>query len=160
MKKAAERQRQSSNEQTLMLVLAIILCATALWAIGCGGGGGNYSGGGTPTAPSTSTPAPAPTPSPSVTVNIVSSAGNGAFSPNPVQAASGMTVAWKNDTSVSHVLIMDDGRSIGTLAPGATVSMTVSGSGGSYHCTTHPSMVGSINGATAPAPAPDPGSGY
>ncbi len=149
-----------------MLVLAIILCATALWAIGCGGGGSNYSGGGTttPTAPSPAptpspAPAPAPNPTPSVTVNIVSSSGNGAFSPNPVQAAAGSSIQWRNDTSVSHVLVMDDGRSIGTLAPGASVTMTVS-SGGSYHCTNHPSMVGSINGATAPEPPTGGGSDY
>jgi plastocyanin len=150
MKKAIERR--VTNEQALMLILAIILCATALWAIGCGGGGGSYSGGTSPSpAPA---PAPAPSPTPSVTVNIVSSSGNGAFSPNPVQAASGSTVMWRNNTSANHVLVMDDGRSIGSVAPGASVTMTVGAGGGNYHCTTHPSMVGSINGATAPQPPP------
>jgi plastocyanin len=157
---------RSSNEQVVMLILAIVLCVAALWAIGCGGGS-SYSG--TPTSPSTSTPAPttpapttpAPTtPAPStpapttqsVTVSIVSSSGSGAFNPNPVQATSG-NVVWTNNTSVSHVLVMNDGRSIGTVAPGASVTMAA-GAGGAYHCTTHPSMVGSINGAVTPTTPP------
>jgi len=93
-------------------------------------------------------------------VSIVSSSGSGAFSPNPVQAASGSNVAWKNDTSATHVLVMDDGRSIGTVAPGATVTMTLSGGSATYHCVTHPSMVGSINGATTPTPPSGSGSDY
>jgi len=149
-----------------MLILAIVLCVAALWAIGCGGG--SYSA---PTSPSTSssssTPAPAPatpaptTPAPStpsVTVSIVSSSGSGAFNPNPVQATSG-NIVWTNNTAVSHVLVMDDGRSIGTVAPGGSVTMAA-GSGGAYHCTTHPSMVGSINGAAAPTTPSSSGSDY
>lgn len=150
--------QRSSNEQMVMLVLAIILCVTALWAIGCGGGG-SYSG--TPTSPSTATPAsttPAPSTAPSVTVSIVSSSGSGAFNPNPVQATSG-NIVWTNNTSVSHVLVMNDGRSIGTLAPGTSVTMAV-GAGGAYHCTTHPSMVGSINGTAASATPSGTGSDY
>ena len=156
--------RHAGNEQMLMIVLAIILCLTALWAISCGGGG-SYSS--TPTAPSASTTAPTPaatTPAqsttPSVAVNIVSSSGSGAFNPNPVQAASGANIVWKNDTSATHVLVMNDGTMIGTLAPGASLTTALSGSGGSYHCTIHPSMVGSINGATAPAPPTGTGSDY
>ena len=155
--------RHAGNEQMLMIVLAIILCLTALWAISCGGGG-SYSS--TPTAPSASTPVttpapttPAPSTTPSVTVSIVSSSGSGAFNPNPVQAASGANIIWKNDTSATHVLVMNDGGVIGTLAPGASMT-TPSGTGGSYHCTIHPSMVGSINGATASAPPTGTASDY
>ena len=50
---------------------------------------------------------------------------------------------------------MNDGRPIATLAAGATATTTV-GAGGSFRCTTHPSMVGSINGPAAPGP-PDAG---
>jgi plastocyanin len=145
---------QTSNEQVVMLILAIVLCVAALWAIGCGGGG-SYSA--APTSPSTSTPAPstpapstpAPSTTPSVTVSIVGITGSGAFTPNPVQATAG-NIVWTNNTSVAHVLVMNDGRSIGTVNPGASVTMPV-GTGGDYHCTTHPTMVGSVNGAAAPA---------
>lgn len=134
---------QSNKDQILLLVLALILCATALWAVGCGGGGAS------PT-----------TPSGSVTVNIVSSAGNGAFSPNPVQAATGTTVAWKNNTNDLHHLVMDDGSAIGDVAPGATLTTSLKGAGGNYHCTNHPTMVGSINGASAPPTPTGPGYDY
>lgn len=161
MKKSIERH--AGNEQMLMIVLAIILCLTALWAISCGGG--SYSS--TPAAPSASTPVttpasttPAPSTTPSVTVNIVTSSGSGAFNPNPVQAVSGTNIIWKNDTSATHALVMNDGTTIGTLAPGASLATAFGGSGGSYHCTRHPSMVGSINGATAPAPPAGTGSDY
>jgi hypothetical protein len=51
--------------------------------------------------------------------------------------------------------VMNDGAPIGTVGPGATLTTQLSGSGGNFHCTTHPSMVGSINGARAPDPPPD-----
>jgi plastocyanin len=139
------------DEQTALAILAIFLAAATLWAIGCGGGGGSNS---TPTTPSTSTTVPA-----GVTVNIVGNSGSAAFSPNPVQAASGATIAWKNNSSAGHRLVMDNGPVIGDVAVGATVTMTLNGSGGNYHCTIHPTMVGSINGASAP-PTPNPGGGY
>jgi hypothetical protein len=49
------------------------------------------------------------------------------------------------------VLVMNDGTPLATIAPGATVA-TTSPAGGNFRCTTHPSMVGSINGATVPQP--------
>jgi hypothetical protein len=51
--------------------------------------------------------------------------------------------------------VMNDGAPIGTVGPGATLTTQLSGSGGNFHCTTHPTMVGSINGARAPDPPPD-----
>jgi hypothetical protein len=50
---------------------------------------------------------------------------------------------------------MNDGTPIGSLAPAASLTTTLSGNGGNYHCTTHPSMVGSINGSATPAPPAD-----
>lgn len=154
-----------SDEQTALAVLAIILAIAALWAVGCGASGGSYSSG-SPTTPSTTaatttptattTPAvgtTASTPAGAVTVNIIGISGSGAFSPNPVQASSGATIVWKNSTSEAHHIVMNDGTVIGDLAPGASLTTQLNGSGGNYHCTTHPTMVGSINGASAP---PDP----
>jgi plastocyanin len=148
------------DEQTALSLIAIALAAVALWAMGCGGGGGSYSTP-TPTAPTSSSTTPAATTPASLTVNIVGTAGSSAFNPNPVQAASGATLAWKNTTSVVHHIVMDSGTVIGDIAPGATVTTTLSGSGGNYHCTNHPTMVGSINGASAPPdPMPNPDGGY
>lgn len=117
-----------------------LVAATLLWS--CGGSG---SGGSTPTAPGT--------PSGSVTVTIVGTQGNQAYVPNPVQAAAGATVVWKNNDTVMHSIVMDNGSAgVGDIAPGASKSMTLSGSGGRFHCTIHTSMVGEFNAATAPAP--------
>ena len=132
-----------------IVALSLALSVLVLWALGCGGGAS------TPTTPSTPNPGPAGT-----TINIVGTAGNGAFNPNPVQVPSGGAIVWRNATGDQHVLVMNDGTSIGTIAPGASVTTTLNGGGGNYHCTNHPSMVGSINGATAPTPPPGSGDGY
>jgi plastocyanin len=132
-----------------------LIVVAVLAASGCSGGGGSNG---------SVTPTPTPTPGPSggtnaVTVDIVGSSGSQAFSPNPVQAASGMMVVWKNDTTVVHHLVMDDGSAdFGNIAPGASsLATAVSASGGTYHCLNHPSMVGSINGSSAPQPPADGG---
>jgi plastocyanin len=138
-----------------LLLLSLFVSLVVLWAVSCGGGGGGYTQP-TPTSPS---PQPQNPPSANATINIVSSSGSGAFNPNPAQVPAGGTILWMNSTGVSHVLVMNDGASIGTLAPGASMTTTLRGSGGNYHCTTHPSMVGSLNGST-PAPSPAPGDGY
>jgi plastocyanin len=133
------------------VTVSIIVSAPILLTLACGGSGGG-GGAGTP-APTGPSPNPTQTGS---TVNIVSSSGSGAFSPNPVEVPSGGSITWRNSTGDSHALVMSDGRPIATLAPGASVTTTLSGSGGNFRCTTHPSMVGSINGATPPqAPPPD-----
>jgi plastocyanin len=136
-----------------------LLATLALW--NCGGGSPAAS----PTSPSpaASTPAPAPTaaappstPTPTtVTIAIVASTGNTAFQPNPVKANSGDTVIFRNSDSVMHHLVMDDGSAdLGDIAPGAASrGMTLrSASATNFHCTLHSSMVGSINGASAPEP--------
>jgi plastocyanin len=151
------------DEPTLLAVVAILLAIAALWAVSCGGGGGGaYS---TPTTPSSSTSTPTPPAAgagtASATVNIVGIAGSVAFTPNPVEAATGVTLAFKNTTSVVHHIVMDDGTVVGDVAPGASINMTVKSASGNYHCTNHPTMVGSINGATAPPPpTQDPSGGY
>src|SRR3954468_2494211 len=66
-----------------------LAAATGLW--GCGGS--SSSGSSTPTTPTPSTPAPSAN---TVTVTIVSSAGNKAYAPNPVQVNMGDTLAFKN----------------------------------------------------------------
>ena len=119
----------------------------ALFLWNCGGGGSSPS----PTSPTPTTASGAAT----VTVSIVSSVGNTAFVPNPVKANSGDTVIFRNNDAVVHRLVMDDGSAdLGDVAPGATSRGFVlrSSSATNFHCTLHGSMVGSINGATAPEP--------
>lgn len=148
-------------KQSLTSAAALALAgALALW--GCGGGGGSASA--TPTAPSPTAAAPAPTPTPppttgaaTVTVAIVGSVGNAAFQPNPVRANTGDTVLFRNSDNVMHHLVMDDGSAdLGQVGPGA-VSRGItlrSASASNFHCRLHSSMVGSINGASAPEPPP------
>jgi plastocyanin len=141
-----------------MQVMAESVLVMALGGYGCSGGsGGGYGGGsgGSPTVPST----PAAT-----TITIVSSNGLGnlganSFSPNPASVTQGTTVAWHNTDSTTHHIVLDNGSlDTGTIAPGATsTAMTLTVSSGTYHCTIHPTMVGSINMATTPAPMPGPG---
>lgn len=140
---------------------AVLALAGALALWGCGGGGGSAAV--TPTAPTpTATPAPAPTTgAATVTVAIVGSSGNAAFQPNPVRANSGDTVMFRNSDNVTHHLVMDDGSAdLGQVGPGAVSrGFTLrSAAASNFHCTMHTSMVGSINGATAPETptCPDP----
>ena len=131
------------------LILVGVLAA-AVAASRCGGKGGGSS----PTTPGPTTPS-------TLTVSIVGIKGNGSYVPNPVATASGNQVMFKNnDTVNTHRIVMDDGSAdFGSLAPGASSSAKAV-AGGNFHCTNHPSMVGSINGATAPDPAPGSGDGY
>ena len=128
------------------LSIFVILSAAAVSAVQCGGES-------SPTAQGSPTPN-------IVTVSIVGLAGNGSYVPNPV-ATSGSQVMFKNNDPVNtHHIVMDDNSAdFGNLPPGAS-SQSKGVAGGTFHCTNHPSMVGSINGVTAPAPAPGSGDGY
>jgi plastocyanin len=124
--------------------------AVLLW--GCGGGSSTGSSGSTPTSPTTPTPQ-------TLTVNIVGSIGNQAYNPNPVAANSGDTVRFKNNDGSMHHVVLDDGSAdFGAVTPGAMSNgVTVKTTNAvKYHCTIHPSMVGAINGTTAPTPPPCP----
>lgn len=124
--------------------LVSVACAASLW--GCGGGGG----GGSSSTPTGASPAPA-----TVTVAVVGSIGNKAYSPNPVQANIGDTVVFRNSDVSMHHIVMDDGSSdFGDLTPGSTSrGLTLSkGTALTFHCTIHPAMVGTINGAVMPDP--------
>lgn len=80
------------------------------------------------------------------TVSIVGSAGPGAFNPNPVTIASGDSVAWTNNDATVHHIVLDDGTyDSGTIFPGASSPATTAVTAtGTYHCTIHPSMTGTI----------------
>jgi plastocyanin len=134
----------------LKLIEAAALVALFM-SYGCGSSTGTFSSGSSPS------------PGTGVTINIVPSNGLGnlgsnSFSPNPASVTQGMTVAWHNSDSTTHHIVFDNGSlDAGTIAPGATsTSMTMTAASATYHCTIHPTMVGSINAPTTPAP----GTGY
>ena len=104
----------------------------------------------------------APPPSGPVTVSILGTRGSNSFSPNPV-SPNGRTLVWRNDDVFSHRIVADDGSfDTGNLAGGATsTEVQVPAGGGGYHCSIHPSMVGSIGsgGGTGGGGGGDPGGG-
>ncbi len=128
--------------------------AIAAWGVltlaACGGGGG-YGGGGTPT-----TPQPTPSNSTPVTITIMGVRGGQSFSPNPASVPAGQQVIFKNNDTVMHRVVIDD-RSLdtGNIAPGGSSEPLALGAvSKAYHCTVHPSMVGSLNSAATPEPPP------
>ena len=83
-----------------------------------------------------------------VLVTVQGIQGNMSFSPATATIRAGQTVAWRNGDSVAHDVEEDTGAfGTGNIAPGATsmpIRMSVAG-GFTYHCTLHPSMVGSLS---------------
>lgn len=136
--------------RTFTLGTAIVFASAALlYSAACG---------------SSSTGVTGPTPPPSggganVTIAIVGSSGSQSYSPNPASVAVGQTAAWKNNDPNTHHIVADNGSfDTGLVAPGATTPAVTVGNGAiSYHCTIHPSMVGSINGSVSGGPT---GPGY
>ena len=126
-----------------------VLIVVSLTAWGCGSG---YSG--SPTSPSPSnTPAPAPpATSDVVTINVLFENGAQSFSPNPATLAPGQMVVWHNVDRVTHRVVLNNGSlDTGDLGPGASSQPMRLDTVGPYHCSIHPSMVGTINAAaTAP----------
>ena len=72
---------------------------------------------------------------------------NGAqsFSPNPATVPAGAPVVWHNSDTVVHRVVLDEGRfDTGNIGPGRfSAQMTLPALGG-YHCSIHPSMVGTL----------------
>ena len=97
-------------------------------------------------------PAPAP---PIVTIGIVGFVGSLAFAPNPSQAAVGDLIVWTNNDAFPHRIVLGDGTVVGDVASGAsTAPVPLTSAAMTYHCSIHPSMVGSINSAAAAPPPP------
>jgi plastocyanin len=126
--------------------VAIVMVAFGLSAWACSST--DYAG--TPVSPSPA-PTPAPTPSPApaggvVTIDVVGINGAQSFSPNPATLPAGQMVVWHNIDSIIHRVALNDGSlDTGNIAPGASSQpMAINMGGGPYHCTIHPSMVGTI----------------
>jgi plastocyanin len=81
-----------------------------------------------------------------VTINVVGVNGTQSFSPNPATLPAGQTVVWHNIDSITHRVVLNDGSlDTGDIASGASSRpMSINTGGGPYHCSIHPSMVGTI----------------
>jgi plastocyanin len=121
-------------------VAVAMAAAVAMWS--CGG------------SSSSSNPmSPGAMPS-SATVNIMGQLGAQSFSPNPASVNQGSMVIWHNSDNTTHHIVMNDGSlDTGDIAPGgSSAALQLATNGANYHCTIHPTMVGSINAAAGVPP--------
>ena len=120
------------------------LAAMILGASGCGNAGYGNSSPTTPTGPMQTAPPPAD----AVTIDVVGINGTQSFSPNPSTVAAGQMVVWHNVDNTTHHVVFDDGEvDTGNIAPGAFSAPTALVAPGAYHCSIHPSMVGTATSA-------------
>jgi plastocyanin len=125
----------------------VVAAAMSIALAGCGG-----SDNASPAAPSQ--PGGGGSSSASTTISIVRDAGNQSFSPNPGNAPQDATIAWRNNDTVVHRIVMNDGSlDTGNIAPGATSTVfTMRTNGGNYHCSIHPGMIGSLRASSGQPP--------
>jgi len=88
-------------------------------------------------------------------ISILGERGSGSFAPNPAPSGQ-QNLQWKNtDTETHHIVANDGSFDTGDIAPGATSSVvTMTSDGTNYHCTIHPTMIGSVNSSGSGAPPP------
>jgi plastocyanin len=113
----------------------------------CGCGGTGPAAAQQPSSPAGPTPPVASV----VTIDIAEINGPYSFYPSPAMASANQTVVWRNSDRVTHHLVFDDDSiDTGALAPG-TLSQpkTVAVGTGTYHCTIHPTMVGTVVGVSS-----------
>ena len=126
------------------------VAAALLAAASCGGGGYTAptpsGGGGGGTTGGTNI----------VTITIRGVNGKQSFDPNPASVQAGQLVVFKNADVVTHHVKLDDNSMETTdIAAGASSQpLAIGAINKAYHCSLHPSMVGSFNAAPTPDPAP------
>ena len=119
------------NIVRIFFVIAVLALGTAA----CSGGYGATS----PT-PVNNPPAP---PAGAIVINVAANDGDRSFSPNPATVPAGQMVVWHNvDKEVHRMVLNAGGLDTGNLAPGAFSQPMTLATAGPYHCTIHPSMVG------------------
>jgi plastocyanin len=118
-----------------------VLLALASWH--CGGSGGGPTGG-----------SANPPPAGATTISVMGERGSQSFSPNPASVDEGDTFVFRNTDSVVHHIVMNDGSlDSGAIAPGAnSPALRLATNGANFHCTIHPTMVGSINASSGEPP--------
>ena len=117
-----------------LILTAVIVTTLALWA--CGGTSSS-----SPTSP-TGTSAP---PAGATIIDVVRENGAQSFSPNPATIPAGQMIVWHNIDTVTHRVVLNDGTlDTGNIAPGAFSAPMTLRAVGPYHCSIHPSMVGTL----------------
>jgi plastocyanin len=129
------------------VLLLAVAGALSFGLAACGGSSSNKTATATtaaPAAPAT-TAAPTETAAPAAAATTVHIK-NFAFSPTPLQVKAGQTITVVNDDTVSHTFTADGGGfDSGTIAAGASATVTVAGTGSvGYHCNIHTTMKGSL----------------
>jgi plastocyanin len=122
---------------TPLMLVALVAAAVALPA--CGGSSSSPAG---------PTPTPTPASSADVVITIRGESGGMSFSPNPAAVKVGQTVSWHNADSITHTATQNAGAfDTGSVPPGATSAPVRLMNAGAfdYHCSIHPSMVGTVN---------------
>jgi plastocyanin len=95
-------------------------------------------------------PTPAPPSAPAapsqVAVDVAEINGPYSFYPSPAMVVTNQTVVWRNRDTVTHHVVFDENTiDTGTLAPGTlSQPMTIGVGTWNYHCSIHPTMVGSV----------------
>ena len=122
--------------RVFVTVSTVIALGLGVW--GCSGSSYSNGNSGNPTTPSPTIPGV-------VTINVVAVNGAQSFSPNPATLPAGQMVVWHKVDNITHRVVLND-RSVdtGDLAPAASSQPMALGGGGQYHCSIHPTMVGSI----------------
>jgi plastocyanin len=126
-------------------LMTTVLVATTLAVCACGGSSSPpTTPSGTSAPPATLTGTSAPPPGATI-IDVVRENGAQSFSPNPATVPAGQTVVWHNVDTVTHRVVLNDGTlDTGNLARGAFSAPMTLRAVGPYHCSIHPSMVGTI----------------
>jgi plastocyanin len=135
--------------QRFLMMIAFV--ATTFAVYGCGGSTSPSPTSPSPTNPTPTSPTPgnptgtAAPPAGAITINVVRENGAQSFSPNPATVPPGQMVVWHNVDTVTHRVVLNDGNlDTGNIAPGAFSAPMLLRAVGAYHCSIHPSMVGTI----------------
>ena len=123
----------------MRFIFAAAIVALSIVSSGCSS---SYDSG-NPVAPTPPTPT---TSNGVVTIDIVRDNGAQSFSPNPATLPAGQMVVWRNVDGVTHRVVLNSGSlDTGDPRPGASSQpMSINTGGGAYHCSIHPTMVGTI----------------
>ena len=101
---------------------------------------------GSSTSPSSTSPS-AQGPGIDFTININGNRGNQSYAPSPLTMRVGQVVNWHNFDSIEHTATLDGVFNTGNIAAFSAhdnaVTMSRTGTF-TYHCTIHPTMVGTI----------------
>jgi plastocyanin len=81
-----------------------------------------------------------------MTITITGMNGSNSFSPNPANVKVGQEIHWHNSDSIAHTAT-GSSFDTGAVGGGSTSGPVMINSAGSvnYHCSFHPSMVGTLN---------------